>query len=135
MPCSNVRLSQIYDTDNSGTVSSTEIQAAIASSTALYGKRGSVLMASRLTHDDVAEVVASADQGMAFERVGAHFLLIVVPTRCRVVCFHCTDSNAVLDFDEFVAMMEGTFGVLEPSKSTTPAAATVGGGHTSNAKK
>jgi hypothetical protein len=57
------RWGQIYDADNSGTVSSQEIQAAVAASTALYGKRGSVLMASRLTEDDVHDVVASADQG------------------------------------------------------------------------
>ena len=111
---------QLYDVDQSGTVSAAEIQAAIAASTFLYGKRGALLMASRLTTDDVEGVVSEVDQGartpvapppLAHSLLGALALagvgVMLIPLFPAVVA----DANAVLDFEEFIQLMAEAFSV------------------------
>ena len=75
---------QLYDTDNSGTISVSELHSAFERTIELYGASMKHTMKSRMTEEDLRQIVAAVD----------------------------TDGNGELDFEEFLEVMVGGRGLL-----------------------
>lgn len=100
-------LSQLYDKDHSGSVSLAELQEAFDFGTKLYGTRGGAVMANRMTVDDLSDVLHAVDQGASLSLVAA--MCGSRSVQCGVDLIVLADDNAELDFEEFCALMHGTF--------------------------